>query len=159
MWGHQIKPSQQYEIVIEAVFQNPFCCFEPSDCVLQSIILVSSRKWTTFSIPNTLWSQGGRYTEVLLCVHDVCVCLFFSVLHDNLLFWAGGQSVSVTVKPVSYEIKIQWNLRAKDTLGPTVVSIVERMSFSRRFQNASLQWEYSGTSEQRTFWDQPSCPL
>ena len=36
---------------------------------------------------------------------------------------------------------IQWNLRAKDTLGPTIMSIVEKLSSSWRFLNVLLQQE------------------
>ncbi len=36
---------------------------------------------------------------------------------------------------------IQWSLRIKDTLGPAVLSAVERLSFSRRSKNVLLLWE------------------
>ena len=38
----------------------------------------------------------------------------------------------VKVGSVSLFLHIQWNLRTKDTLGPIVLSLVERLSLSRR---------------------------
>ena len=32
-------------------------------------------------------------------------------------------------------INIQWNLRTRDTMGPTILSLVERSSLSRRSNN------------------------
>ena len=50
-------------------------------------------------------------------------------------------TVTITLTAYSCGHCVQWNLRTKDTLGPTIVSIVERMSSSRRFQSVLLQWE------------------
>ena len=47
---------------------------------------------------------------------------------------------------------VQWN-RAKDTLGPTIESIVEKLSSSQRSQNV---YYYDGNSY---FWDITKCPL
>ena len=39
-----------------------------------------------FSIPNTLWSQGGRYTEVLLYQYFTAA----SMTSEDVCHWVGG---------------------------------------------------------------------
>ncbi len=71
---------------------------------------------------------------------------------------------------------VQWNLWIKDTLGPAILSTIERLSSSLctvkplnkghvgtshfvHYWEVVLFLMYGGTSEQGTRWDQPFCPL
>ena len=71
----------------------------------------------------------------------------------KLIYHMTSATVNKSTTPLQYPVplKLQWNLRIKDTLGPAILSSVERLSSSRRLkmnycygkgvQNCILCWE------------------
>ena len=106
---------------------------------LRRIRLYFYRKGWTLTSKSALINKSGC-NELLLSV-----CKWQETnLHLTMV---KGQRISSYRQAVpnnereQHSIILQWNLWAEDTLGPTIVSIAEKLFSFRRFQNALLQWE------------------
>ena len=111
------------ELTVENLFNTSVSC-DPSSAVM------------TYSVSVAFASQDGSVlASDLVQEAEQWVLGEREIDSATMLITSSLDNIDIEVRPQCY------NLRAKDTLGPTIVSIVERMSSSWRFQNVQLQWE------------------
>ena len=76
------------------------------------------------------WNQGSLVLYCNAVVSDcTCTDVYNIFNNDNLIIY----NLFVLCSLLD-NLGLQWNLRIKDTLGPTTLSFVERLSSSRRFK-------------------------